>query len=110
MREKKPYSKNKIKWNPQEQLCGEKRRRWRKYEREKSKETVHVFSIKKLKLFLHKYKNKKYWAKNSGPMQQTFSAKKKKLWAQNNFITPLKLGIDVFHSQLGMQKLKSGWR
>jgi len=46
VREKKPYSKNKIKWNPQEQLCGEnqeqlcgeKQRRWRKYEREKSKE------------------------------------------------------------------------
>jgi len=29
-------------------------------------------------------------------MQQTFSAKKKKLWAQNNFITPPQVGNRFF--------------
>jgi len=37
-------------------------------------------------------------------------AKRKSFGPRIILSSPLKLRIDVFHSQLGMQKLKSGWR
>jgi len=44
--ENKPYSKNKIKWNPQEQLCGEKEEDGENMKGKRVKKLLMYFQLK----------------------------------------------------------------